>query len=135
MKGSIESTNNGCPICRGAIPDDVYENAKMKDTAAIEMDNVDYRWLYCGRNNGWWAYTDTHNRIIEAAFQDFLENNVDNSVSIVIYGKSYAVNFTAMTQTSPHGDTRGIKRLATDEDLENFDETSLKGIAGIQIKR
>ena len=143
LKGAIESNSSGCPMCRGPIPNDVYENAKMKDMGApdIEIEDVDYRWLYSGRSNGWWAYSDTHNRIIEAAFKSFLQEDLlgggddTASVNINIYGKNYTVNFTAMTQTSPHGDWRNIKRLASEEDLEGFDEKLLKGIAGIQVDR
>ena len=140
LKGSIETNNSGCPMCRGPIPNDVYENAKMKDAPPIEMEDVDYRWLYSGRNNGWWAYTDSHNRIIEAAFKSFLQEDLlggggGDTVCVTIYGKVYTINFTDMKQTSPHGDWRNIKRLASDEDLEGFDEKSLKGIAGIQVDR
>ncbi len=142
LKGSIEANSSGCPICRGPIPNDVYEKAKMKDMGApeIEMEDVDYRWLYSGRNSGWWAYSDSHNRIIEAAFKSFLQEDLlgggddTGSVNINIYGKNYTVNFTAMTQTSSHGDWRNIKRLASEEDLEGFDEKLLKGIAGIQVE-
>ncbi len=135
LKGSIEANSSGCPMCRGSIPNDVYENAKMKDMGSwtLEMEDVDHRWLYSGRTNGWWAYSDTHNRIIEAAYQEFLRDVSSNSGSINIYGKVYVINFPNMSQVSPHGDWRNVKRLATDEDLEDFDEKSLKGIAGIQV--
>ena len=141
LKGAIESANNGCPLCRGPIPNDVYENAKMKDMGSwtLELENVDYRWLYSGRNDGWWAYSDSHNRIIEAAFKSFLQEEMlgdggDDSVSINIYGKVYTISFTDMTQKSPYNDWRNIKRLAGDEDIENFDGKTLKGIAGIQVE-
>ena len=133
LKGSIEADNEGCPICRGIIPDDVYEQAKMNDSSDLELENVNYRWLYSGRNNGWWAYTNSHNRIIEAAYQEFQEDSNSSSVSINICGREYAVNFSTMKQMSPYGDQRNIKRLYLQEDLEGFDEKSLKGIAGIQV--
>ena len=133
LKGSIESNDAGCPICRADIPSDIYENAKMADMdTEIPMEDVNYRWLYSGRNTGWWAYTDSHNRIIEDAYNSFLQDST-STADINIYGKIYTINFSHMTQKSPHGDWRNVKRLGSVEDLDNFDEKSLKGIAGIQV--
>ena len=137
LKGSIEANDSGCPICRGSIPDDVYERARM-DMNLLDMEDVDHRWLYSGRNNGWWAYTDSHNCIIEAAYQEFQNEEGDSnsfSVDINIYGKNYTVNFLNMTQISPTGDWRNIKRLSADKPLDGSDGKSLKGIAGIQAER
>jgi hypothetical protein len=127
----MESNNNGCPVCRANIPNDVYENAKM---AEITMKDVNYRWLYSGRNNGWWAYSDSHNRIIEDAYNSFLQDST-STTNINVYGKNYCINFSHMTQRSPYGDWRNLKRLGTIEDLDNFDEKSLKGIAGIRVEQ
>jgi E3 ubiquitin-protein ligase RNF146 len=139
IKGTIESTGNTCPLCRGFIPLDVYENAKMKDMGgSMDIENIDNRWLYSGRNNGWWVYSDSHNHIIEDAYKRYLQRELlgsegDDFVVIHIYGKEYTINFTDMTQRSPVGDWRNVQRLSI-EDLEDF-EGLCKGVAGIQVDR
>lgn len=103
-----------CPLCRAPI-----DKSKVDITSAIgDIDLSDVKWLFAGRNGGWWAYESTMDRQIEDAFQAGKPE-----VKIEILGKKYKIDFTTMQQV---GDTvsRQIKRK-TAIDVP-------KGVAGVR---
>ena len=106
--------NNKCPMCRTELSRDLIEEAEG-------CEDIKGKWMYSGRNNGWWYYDKESDKIIEDHYQ-----RQDQLFSVEIMGKNYSIDLDNMTQTAPNNFVRQIKRKCDEEDI-------VKGIAGLQI--
>lgn len=122
LKTAYLNQNLKCPLCRANLPADLCENAKL--TEKISIPNV--VWTYSGRHGGMWYYDINSNELIEAGYQNFLNDSTQNTINLTILNKPYVINFDTMVQKGPYG-SREIQRLdiATSEDI--------KGMAGLRL--
>lgn len=127
----VSQTSESCPMCRAYIPDYVYEGIKVSEND-IRLNEVRGKWMYSGRNHGWWYFSPDIDDMIEHEWSKYNEELSNGShsnhstFSISILGMQYTIDFINMTQTSLLHNVRKIKRE------ENASET-VKGISGIQI--
>ena len=121
-----------CPLCNALIPNFVLEKVKVSEES-INLKDVVGKWMYSGRNNGWWYYSPEHDEIIEEVWNMAKKYRPDSlgsiSLNINILGRLYLIDFDKMTQSADSGVIRNIKRV------EKFDEgdDDVKGISGIQV--
>ena len=125
LKESLMKSCNTCSLCRHPIDNSIIEHAKTSHT--IDMNNHTSKWLYSGRNDGWWYYDTETSTDIERGYQQFLLDPTNSTINITVLGKTYTINFTEMTQRSLFN-VRDIKRES------DVDKSQIKGIAGLQLK-
>jgi E3 ubiquitin-protein ligase RNF146 len=128
----VTSDLKPCPSCNAIIPEFVLEKAKVSNEI-IKLEEISSKWLYSGRNSGWWYYSKEYDEIIEESwnkYKNLAEPGVTKSyVNINILGRNYKIDFYSMTQIANSGEIRSIKRIDQSEE-ENI---IVKGITGLQI--
>lgn len=123
IKQNIEISST-CPMCRKKFSSNILEKSSTKQLE----ENI--KWMYRGRNNGWWCYTTYLNLQIEQRYQKY-QKTLDISIrefQCEILGREYTINFDKMTQDCD-GNIRDIKRI---EDAVS-DEDLVKGISGMRF--
>ena len=127
IKQSIESYITTCPLCRTDIPSYVSENAQLIDNNSNKTHG---KWMYSGRNGGWWYYDPSTDKTIEDAYQIYKAKGGKSTLKVMILGNEYIIDFCEMKQIRVnHSAVRIIKRA------ENTNEDDLiKGFAGLGFK-
>jgi E3 ubiquitin-protein ligase RNF146 len=120
-----------CPSCNAIIPEFVLEKAKVSNEI-IKLEEISSKWLYSGRNSGWWYYSKEYDEIIEEAWNKCKNPEVGTKsyVNINILGRNYKIDFYSMKQIATTGEIRNIKRVEILGEEENI---IVKGITGVQI--
>lgn len=133
LKQAAVSANMKCPYCQADIPESVLEEAQISEE---DYKNVaTHKWMYSGRNDGWWYYDPNSSKIIEEAYSKYTDvkevdsaDEVNTSIELNILGRTYTINFERMEQT--HGiNTRKIKRVGNGINIPS----TIKGIAGLAV--
>ena len=121
-----------CPICNSIIPDFVLEKAKISDEV-IDLKEVSCKWMYSGRNYGWWYYSQENDSVIEDVWKIYQTFGQPESFTINVLGRNYKIDLREMTQEcTSTGVTRNIKRLELQTN-NSQGEILIKGISGIQV--
>jgi hypothetical protein len=115
-----------CPVCSKNIPSYFRHTVKVPE-GSFDPNEFRGRWLYSGRNDGWWYYSKEHSEELEKGWKEFNEAGTAE-MKISILGRNYFINFQDMTQSSTCG---GITRKIQREDSSI--PTTIKGVAGVQI--
>lgn len=122
LKTSFMCQNKKCPLCRADLPNDLCNNAILKE----DIQRVDVYWTYSGRNNGMWQYDINSNELLEQGYQNFLTNPNLKKIKIKILGKEFTINYSKMIQKGERG-SRKILRVNSEQNTQN-----VKGIAGLR---
>jgi hypothetical protein len=140
LKGTMNTSNYlSCPLCRRTIPIEFFEHF-TKIVKKEDLDNVtkyQSKWMYSGRNGGWWFYQKECDELIEKAWINY-QNSLSSPENVIvddqsefnlmINGSEYNICFITMKQKSIRNNwhTRKIKRE------ENAKIEDNKGIGGIR---
>lgn len=136
LKTTLVFGNYKCPQCRCIVPDNFLEKAiAAKSTSTFIIDDG-VKWMYSGRQNGWWFYENSHNQIIEEAYQKMqnwddemttFTNLKPHSIKIEILSVNYIIDFVRNLQINPLTlAIRLIKRVMV------ADFKSSKGVGGLK---
>jgi hypothetical protein len=131
IKTTLKFGNDKCPLCKCIVPKDYLENAKAK-SGTDNFTRGEVRWMYSGRNGGWWYYDKIHSEEIEKNYQkiknwDESEGPLPYIFKLTILSQSYTINLMTNTQTS---DINHAVRHIKCEKNAQLDDTA-KGIAGL----
>lgn len=131
LKAMLKMGNDKCPLCRCIVPQFFMENA-MAERKYFNFDEGRGRWMYSGRNNGWWYYDDSHNKIIEESYRkiklwDDEKGPKPYSFKIEILSQSYTIDLLNNTQTN---DSNGAVRSIKYDKKAVLDNS--KGVAGLK---
>lgn len=130
IKTTLQFGNDKCPLCKCIVPKDYLENAKAKiGTESFIEGKV--RWMYAGRNGGWWYYDKVHSQEIEENYRkirnwDEEDGPLPYSFKLTILSQSYTINLMNDTQTN---DSNGAVRKIKCEKTAYLNQS--KGIAGL----
>ena len=112
--------NEKCPLCRRDISQEIIDNATLE----TKVDTDQIRWMYSGRNNGWWYYEPSISDTIEKGYQKFLDD--ESNLEVDIMGRVYIIDYDEMVQTYKNY-SRKIQRKTDQESVV------VKGIAGMKL--
>ena len=128
------SNDKRCPLCRDEIEIDNLEDYKEEFFEIVKYEgdetiSPEWMWQYSGRRFGFWNYDPSTNREIEKGYQEFLLDNKNNKIEIIIGAKIYEIDYSLSTQKLKGTDgtlskPRSINRIKESE--------SGKGTAGIK---
>ncbi|MDB4769371.1 hypothetical protein OAG24_00250 [bacterium] len=71
LKQNIESprsNSNQCPLCRDTFDENILDTFETNDN----VENKNTRWMYSGRSDGWWYFSDQLCNEIEEKYQKFI---------------------------------------------------------------
>lgn len=124
IKRAYISSNKLCPLCRHPIPREIYEHAKLQKE--LHHSNNTIKWLYKGRQSGWWEYDNITSELIEDAY-----NSNKQLILVNILGSPYIIDLRKWKQilTITPFTERQIKRVDTSNELAK----NIKGIAGLKM--
>lgn len=119
-----------CPMCRTKI-DWTEVDKIVKDYE----NNSKYKWLFQGRNFGWWEYEKEQSDEIEIMYNKYnknIQNKEDNEkYKLVICSNIYEIDFKDMLQINiSNNSVREIKRIKNDDSNEDI---FIKGVAGLKV--
>ena len=107
-----------CPFCNGhlkIIPTDIDYNIKK----------LDYLWLYEGRNNGWWLYSNDMQMALEEGFSKDIKE-----ISWYTCGQQLSINLKTYRQLNVNRDSiREVIRIKR-ADLDFY---LVKGVGGLNV--
>lgn len=127
IKTSFMFGNLECPLCRKSLPNDICDNAESD----ITIDTKNYCWIYSGRNEGYWYYTQDLNEIIEKSYIKYLDDPLQNLFDVMILNKKYIINFDDMVQI--RSDNMNIIRKIVRIDENNISQYNIKGVSGLKV--
>jgi len=80
LKFSMLSNTSTCPLCRQPISDTILEKANINDNktdveikTSIPEQTENYKWLYAGRQNGYWEYDNISAQLLEENYNIWLD--------------------------------------------------------------
>lgn len=134
----IKSNNDVCPLCRKPISTKIFEDSlsQKTETNCSSSSEVNIKWIYSGRNSGWWYYDFQTNELIEQNYQKYMKNSDEISprFEIYLFYNKYTIDFSNMVQISSNNSyKRNIKRIE-DKEVEDKNIYDIKGIAGLKIE-
>lgn len=132
LKTTLVFGNYKCPQCRCTVPNNFLEKAiAAKSTSTFVIDDG-VKWMYSGRHKGWWFYENSHNQLIEEAYQkmrnwDDTTSLKPTNVKIEILSVNYIIDFSNNMQINPLTSAiRLIKRVM----IADFKDS--KGVGGLK---
>jgi len=111
-------------MCRGDLDRELYEGAKGQEIASLEELRTEIKWVYAGRNEGWWYFDPETSKEIDLAWVEG-----EDKIEIEVSGYEYTMDLNELEQNSHNGMVRKIKRV----DEEDTDGMIIKGIAGLSF--
>jgi len=109
----------------------------MQVEASRDMyENEPVRWLYQGKNSGWWLYEPRHNKALEEIYQTYRSDphGYDGSRhAVTIAALPYTFDFEHGVQISARGNRRRIQRSTRDTVAQQHHRV-VKGVGGMQLQ-
>lgn len=152
IKFSTLSNGSRCPMCRNEYDKHILDDVIIEDEDN-DIKELDIKWYYAGRNDGYWQYDNVTTELLEESYQEWTKNNSNSSDLnyFPIYGTSedsllehglipvavgdinnFYYNFEEMYQYNHrNGAIRNIVRYGKDDNIDII----IKGIAGVKIKQ
>ena len=139
LKSSLMNNRDTCPLCNTTMSRELIreihtasiDSPETRDDAGDGSEIV-FKWLYSGKNSGWWEFTSDDQETLEKGFSDFSQDPTKDKISMSICGNTYEIDFDNMKQcrTGYSSCTRDIRRI------QNVNEVNLiKGVAGASYRR
>lgn len=136
VKGACVSQQK-CPLCRADIDVREFDKAKMAVEASTDLyENERVRWMYQGKNSGWWLFEPRQNKELEEIYKTYRSDpdRYDRKQhALVIAALSYTFDFANKVQISARGNQRRIKRTTREKVAHKY-SNRVKGIGGMQLQ-
>ena len=153
LKFSIMSNGSTCPLCRREYDSNILNDATLDNVEQLKSNDMDIKWYYEGRSDGYWQYDIVSTQHLEEAYQEWKHND-DNHIELDYYPdygtteaeleetgfipiaigdiNKFYVNFDGMYQ---YNHRNGASRKIIRQEKDDNNDIVVKGIAGVKINR